>query len=126
MAPFGKFTIDKESKLNKKTIAPAPKAPRRARRPFDDAFKVKVVLEALKESMTLNELASKYEVHVNQIRQWKALFLENAGAAFGGNKDDRRELEELRNEKAALHQRIGEQSMDIDFLKKNLRKLNLL
>lgn len=112
--------------MNKKTVTPTPKAPRRARRPFDDAFKVKVVLDALKESMTLNELASKYEVHVNQIRQWKAQFLENAGAAFGGNKTDRRELEELRNEKAALHQRIGEQTMDIDFLKKNLRKLNLL
>ena len=107
--------------MNKKTAAP-----RRARRPIDDAFKVKVVLEALKESMTLNELASKYEVQSNQISQWKKIFLENAGAAFSGNKDDRRELEELRKEKAVLHQRIGEQTMDIDFLKKNLRKLNQL
>ena len=113
--------------MNKKTApTPATKAPRRARRPIDDTFKVKVVLEALKETMPLNELASKYEVHPNQISQWKKLFLENAGAVFSGNKDDRRELEELRKEKAVLHQRIGGQTMDIDFLKKNLRKLNLL
>ena len=112
--------------MNKKTATRTPKSPRRPRRTIDSALKVKVVLEALKESMTLNELASKYEVHANQIRQWKAQFLENAGAAFEGNKDDRRELEELRKDKAALHQRIGEQTMDIEFLKKNLRKLNLL
>lgn len=118
MAPFGKFTIDKESKLNKKIATRTPKTPRRPGRIIDSTLKVKVVLEALKDSMALNELASKYEVHANQIRQWKAQFLENAGAAFDGNKDDRRELEELRKDKAALHQRIGEQTMDIDFLKK--------
>ena len=40
------------------------------RRVHDDAFKVKVVLESLKEDKTLAELSSKYEIHANQIGQW--------------------------------------------------------
>jgi len=98
----------------------------RLRRTIDDIFKLKVVLEALKESMTLNELSGKFDVHPNQIRKWKEQFLSNAGAAFSGNSDDRKELEELRKERESLHQRIGEQTMDIEFLKKNLKRLHQL
>ena len=99
---------------------------RKTRRSMDDAFKTRVVLEALKESMTLNELATKYEVHPNQIRTWKNQFLENASSIFSGNKDTSQELKALRSEKEMLHQVIGQQTMDIEFLKKNLKKLNLL
>jgi transposase InsO family protein len=49
---------------------------------YDDAFKVMVVLEALRETMPLSQLASKYEVHPNQISQWKAAFLETAPEIF--------------------------------------------
>lgn len=103
-----------------------PEKSRKARRNMDDAFKTRVVLEALKESMTLNELASKYEVHPNQIRTWKAQFLENASSIFSGKKDAMQELKALQNEREILHQVIGQQTMDIEFLKKNLKKLNLL
>ncbi|OGS36689.1 MAG: hypothetical protein A2293_13375 [Elusimicrobia bacterium RIFOXYB2_FULL_49_7] len=103
-----------------------PSQSRRTRRSMDDAFKTRVVLEALKESMTLNELASKYEVHPNQIRTWKTQFLEKASSVFGGDKDAAQELKALRNEREILHQVIGQQTMDIEFLKKNLKKLNLL
>jgi len=103
-----------------------PSQSRRPRRSMDDAFKTRVVLEALKESMTLNELASKYEVHPNQIRTWKAQFLEKASSVFGGDKDASQELKALKSEREILHQVIGQQTMDIEFLKKNLKKLNLL
>lgn len=99
---------------------------RRPRRSMDDAFKTRVVLEALTESMTLNELATKHEVHPNQIRTWKAQFLENATSVFSANKDVSKELKVLREEREQLHKQIGLQTMDIEFLKKNLRKLNLL
>jgi transposase len=99
---------------------------RRERRNHDDAFKAKVALEALKEEKTINELAKHYEVHPNQIRQWKAYFLEHAANVFCGNKAEHQELEHLRAEREFLHQQIGQQTMDIAFLKKNLKKLNLL
>lgn len=114
-----------ETDMNKKNQAVVETA-RRSRRVLDDAFKTKVVLEAIKETMTLNELASKYDVHPNQISQWKAHFLKNAVSVFSGPKDELKELEQLRSEKDDLHKRIGEKDMDIEFLKKNLRKLNLL
>jgi len=99
---------------------------RRKRRTYDDQFKAKVVLEAIKENETLSELASRYDVHPNQIRNWKNEFLENAIMVFGGDKDSKAENQELKKEREDLHKRIGEQTMEIDFLKKNLKKLNLL
>ena len=114
-----------ETDMNKKNPAVATTA-KRSRRVLDDAFKTKVVLEALKEAVTLNELASKYQVHQNQISQWKALFLKNARTVFSGPKDEKKELARLQEERDELHKRIGEKDMDIEFLKKNLRKLNLL
>lgn len=49
---------------------------RKERRRFSAAFKTKVALEAIKEKETVQQLASKFEVHPNQITQWKREFLE--------------------------------------------------
>jgi len=99
---------------------------KRQRRKINDALKIRVVLEALKEEITLAELASKHKVHPNQIRTWKNQFLDRAGTIFSGNKDEMKELKQLREEKEALHQCLGEKTMQVEFLKKNLKKLNLL
>jgi transposase len=112
--------------MNQKSTPTGPAPKRRIRRTLDEAFKTKVVLEALKETLTLNELASKYQIHPNQISQWKSLFLKNAINVFSGPKEELRELEYLKKEREELHKRIGEKDMDIEFLKKNLKKLNLL
>ena len=99
---------------------------KRKRRNHDDRFKARVVLEAIKEVKTLAELASEFDVHPNQIRNWKNEFLENASSVFGKNDDEKDDLRRLKEERDTLHRRIGRQSMEIDFLKKSLKKLNLL
>ena len=81
---------------------------RRCRRVLDDDFKTKVVLEALKEERTLNELATKQDLYPNQISQWKNQFIKNASMVFGGPKNELHEIEKLRAERDELHKRIGE------------------
>ncbi len=99
---------------------------KRQRRHYDAHFKVRVVLATLQDGKTLAELASEFDVHPNQIRNGKTEFLEKASEVFGGNKADQDALRSLKEERDTLHQRIGQQSMEIDFLKKSLKKLNLL
>jgi transposase-like protein len=99
---------------------------KRVRRKIDDALKTKVVLESLKEAEPLSVLASRYEVHPNQIAQWRKQFLSNAQTAFSGDKNAEQELERIRNERDEYAKKVGELTMDVEFLKKNLSKLGLL
>jgi len=119
-------TNQKGAIMSRKSNSSSSKSSR-IRKHRDDTFKIKVVLESLKETMTMAELASKYEVHPNQIRIWKKQFLERAGNVFeSNNSSEKQELEALRKENERLVHQIGEQAVDIAFLKKNLKKLNLL
>jgi transposase-like protein len=67
------------------------------RKTYDDGFKAKVVLEALKETMPLSALASKYEIHPNLIMQWRSKFLELAPGIFGRQSTEHEEIERLRH-----------------------------
>lgn len=90
------------------------------RRKFSAEFKTKVVIEALKERSTIEELAKKYELHPVQISQWKAAFLENASLAFETEKKaDKDPSKEKEMEK--LYEQIGRQKIEIDWLKKKLQ-----
>ena len=99
---------------------------RKNRRSHDDTFKVKVVIESLKEEKTLAELSSKYEIHPNQISQWRKQFLQNAPKVFSGSKSEQEHIKQLEAEKDDLHRQIGEQAMDNAYLKKSLKKLGLM
>ena len=92
---------------------------KRSRRKFSAAFKTKVVLEALKEQKTTQEIATQYAVHPNQISNWKSQFISNASHVFGKPSDGKSD-DEL--EKERLYQTIGQQKIEIDFLKKVLGK----
>lgn len=96
---------------------------KRSRRKFDSAFKPKVAIEALKERETLSVLAVSYDLHSNQISQWKQEFLENSSAVFeqkGSNSN-----QEPAIDIGKLYSKIGELEMEKDFLKKSLARLGL-
>ena len=86
------------------------------RRKFNSQFKFKVVVEALSERLPLHELAKKYELHPNQFSTWKKEFLRNGADIFGKEKA----LEEKKEDVDKLYKVIGQQKMEIDFLKKAL------
>jgi len=120
------------TKKESKTRSPEPatltsSTERRGRRKnIDDALKTKIVLDALKEAEPLNVLASRYGVHPNQIGQWRRQFLSNAQTIFSGDKAKEQENERIRAERNEYARKVGELTMDVEFLKKNLKKVGLL
>jgi len=90
---------------------------RRKRRNHSSAFKAKVALAALKGDHTLAELAEQFEVHPNQIQNWKRRLVEGAEDVFGGNADQARHNDQ---EVEKLHAKIGQLAMENDFLSKVL------
>jgi len=93
---------------------------RQPRRKFSADFKAKVVIEALKERSTIEELARKHELHPNQISMWKKEFLEKASIVFASDleKSDERKNQDDMVDK--LYSQIGQQKVEIDWLKKKL------
>ena len=55
---------------------------KKSRRKFSPSFKAKVALEAIKDQLTLQEIASKFDIHPTQISTWKREFIENSSKAF--------------------------------------------
>ena len=91
---------------------------KRTRRKFSASFKAKVAIDAIKERSSLQELASKHELHPNQISTWKREFLDNAELAFGAGA----EKEDPAPDTGPLYNKIGQLQVENDFLKKALGK----
>jgi len=87
----------------------------RKRRNHSAAFKAKVALDAIKGEKTLSELAYQYELHPNQIQQWKKKLLEGSKDIFGSSEKERKYME---SEIKELHAKIGQLTMERDFLAK--------
>ena len=88
------------------------------RRKFTSKFKTKVVIETLKERMSTVELAGKYELSPQQISTWKREFLDNAEIVFDGKKKSKKDA--VLEKEESLLRVIGQQKVEIDFLKKVL------
>jgi len=94
------------------------------RKKYDEVFKAKVALEAVKGEMTIAEIASKYEVHPNLIMSWRRHLLENAAELFSRKKDP--QIAEQKELIDHLYKKIGEQDIDLEFLKKKYAQMKSL
>ena len=88
------------------------------RRQFSEQLKFKVALEAAKELRTINEIASAYDVHPNQVSSWKKRLLEEGAEVFRSKRacDQQHQAEQ----EAALYEQIGRLKMELEWLKKKV------
>ena len=89
------------------------------RKKYTSKFKTKVVLEALKERFTTQQLAQKYEITPQQINLWKREFLASAGLIFDKGKTSKQT--EAQQKEDRLLKVIGQQKVELDFLNNALR-----
>ena len=95
---------------------------RRPRRNHAAAFKAKVALAAVRGDKTLTELAEQFDLHPNQITQWKTQLLDSEASVFGEARPETAAPVDLK----ALHAKIGELTLENDFLESALTKAGLL
>jgi len=96
---------------------------RRPRRNHSPAFKAKVALAAIRGEKTLAELAEQFDVHPNQITQWRTQLLEGASGVFGAvTMAEAAPTVDVKT----LHAKIGELTLENDFLSGALGKAGQL
>jgi len=98
----------------------------RSRRNFSAEFKTNLVLQLLKGEKELNVLDVENDIQPNLLRNWKKEFLANASLAFDNKREDnlREKLAEERKEKVEYAKKVAQLTMQVDWLKKNLKKLS--
>ena len=90
------------------------------RRRFTADFKAKVALEALRGDKTIQEIAARHKVHPNQVSAWKRQAMDGLGAVFSNGAERARGDHET--EVRDLHAKIGELTVERDFLAKGLKR----
>ena len=94
---------------------------KRKRRTHSPEFKSKVALAAIKGDLTMAELVKKFDVHANQITEWKKQLLRSAPDVFGKSAKAAEDTEETVQ---ALHAKIGQMTMENDFLERGLERIH--
>jgi putative transposase len=90
---------------------------------YSPEFKSKVILELISGQNTLNELAAKYQIAPATLSNWNKQFQEHAADVFRREPaDSEQQLEEKEQEISVLQQKVGQLTIERDWLKKNLTK----
>ena len=95
---------------------------RRPRRNHSPAFKAQVALEAVRGDKTLAEIAQKHDLHPTQINEWRKMLLDRAADVFGADSCPEEPVLDLKE----LHAKIGQLTLEKDFLHGALSKAGLL
>ena len=82
---------------------------------YSSEFKKKVAVEAIKEQKTINEIAGLYQIHPNQVSNWKKQLLDGATEIF---EESRKKKKEDKPSESELYQQIGQLQVELDWLKK--------
>lgn len=92
------------------------------RKSYTAKFKAKVALEAVRGEQTISEIASKYEIHPNQVSSWKTKFMENLPDIFV---DKRTKKAKKQNEKKSdeLYKKIGQLEVENGYLRKKYKQV---
>jgi len=106
------------------TTEPKPRQMKGKRRRHEPEFKARVAIEALKGAKTIQQIAKEFEIHPVQVSDWKKQMLEGACDLFSAGKKKSTE-EHFEQEKEQLHAKIGQQAVEIDFLRKKSKQLGL-
>ena len=96
----------------------------RTRRNFSAKFKSELVIELFKGEKDLNTIATENNIQPNLLRNWKKEFLDKASVVFDDTREDnlKEKLALERKEKAEYAKKVGQLTMQVDWLKKNLKK----
>ncbi len=90
---------------------------------YNDQFKARVALKAVKWEKTTPAIRAQFEVHSNQTMKWKKQLLENVAGVFSRKQGP--EVEEMKELIDKLYKKIGEQDIELEFLKKYRQVQNL-
>ena len=93
------------------------------RKRHDSQLKARVALEALKGLKTVQQIAKEFSIHPGQVSDWKKLLSEQAGSVFEGGKS--RKVEDFDKEREGLHSKIGELTVQLDFVVKKSKQLGV-
>lgn len=93
------------------------------RRRHDSIFKARVALEAMKETKTIQQIAKENDLHPVQISEWKKTMLERMSLVFEST--GVKNQPDFDQERQSLHSKIGELTVQLDFLQKKFKQLGL-
>ena len=94
----------------------------RKRKQYSSQIKFKVALEVMREQATINEIASRNNVHPNQVRNWKKQLMEEGSAVF--ERETGRDRQEQETQEAELYEQIGRLKMELEWLKKKSTQIH--
>lgn len=96
---------------------------KRQRRKHTPEFKARIALEAIKETKTVSQIAKEFEVHPVMVSAWKKDLLEHLPEVF--EKKNTRKDKHVEQETEQLQRKIGQLTMEVDFLEKKCRQLGI-